>query len=193
MILEWDRRGEAVSTLKILLETLITSKTRIKLLLKLFLNPQSRGYLQGLASEFGESSNAIRLELNRFSNAGLISSDQEGRKKVYKANAAHPLYDDIQNILKKFVGIDAVVENIASRIGNLTQVYVEGELAQGINAQVVDLILVGEHIDRMYLTKLIAKAEPLIHKKVRYVCIEPAEKEKYLSDQGHSALLIWNV
>ncbi len=49
-----------------MLGTLITSKTRVKLLLKFFLNSNAKAHLRGLETEFGESSNAIRLELNRF-------------------------------------------------------------------------------------------------------------------------------
>ena len=50
-----------------MLDTLITSKTRIKLLMKFFMNPRTRAYLRELASEFGESTNSIRVELNRLS------------------------------------------------------------------------------------------------------------------------------
>ncbi|MCK9327448.1 MAG: ArsR family transcriptional regulator, partial [Bacteroidales bacterium] len=78
-----------------MLDTLITSKTRIKLILRFFLNPKSTAYLRGLAEEFGESSNAIRLELNRFEEAGLLQSETQGNKKLFKANIAHPLYGDI--------------------------------------------------------------------------------------------------
>ena len=41
-----------------MLESLITSKTRVKLLLKFFLNPGTKAYLREIAAEFGESSNA---------------------------------------------------------------------------------------------------------------------------------------
>jgi hypothetical protein len=47
-----------------MLQALITSRTRIKLLLKFFLNSSNTSYLRDLAAEFGESTNAIRLELN---------------------------------------------------------------------------------------------------------------------------------
>jgi len=49
-----------------MIESLITSKTRIKLLLKFFFNSQTKSYLRSMEKEFGESSNAIRIELNRF-------------------------------------------------------------------------------------------------------------------------------
>ena len=63
-----------------MIETLISSKTRIKLLLKFFLNSSNSSYLRGLESEFGESSNSIRLELNKLEKAGLLKSNQEGTK-----------------------------------------------------------------------------------------------------------------
>ena len=49
-----------------MIEVLISSKTRIKLLLKFFLNSNSKAYLRGLEQEFAESTNAIRVELNKF-------------------------------------------------------------------------------------------------------------------------------
>ena len=82
-----------------MLDTLITSKTRIKLLLKFFLNGNTSSYLRNLESEFGESSNAIRLELNKFEEAGLLNTSLEGNKKLFKANTQHPLFKDIHNIL----------------------------------------------------------------------------------------------
>ena len=44
-----------------MLDTLIQSKTRLKLLLRFFLNPESSAYLRGLAQEFDESTNAVRV------------------------------------------------------------------------------------------------------------------------------------
>ena len=85
-----------------MLETLITSKTRLKLLLKFFLNSNSSSYLRELESEFHESTNAIRLELNRFEEAGLLQSQTKGNKKFYHANTDHPLYPDINSILLKY-------------------------------------------------------------------------------------------
>lgn len=64
-----------------MIETLISSQTRIKLLLKFFLNSNTKAYLRSLESEFSESSNAIRLELNRLEQSGMLSSFMEGNKK----------------------------------------------------------------------------------------------------------------
>jgi predicted transcriptional regulator len=84
-----------------MIDALITSKTRIKLITRLFLNSNAKSHLRGLAGEFCESSNAIRLELNRFEKAGLLTTSQDGNKKIFQANTQHPLYHDIHSILLK--------------------------------------------------------------------------------------------
>jgi len=67
-----------------MLESFITSQTRIKLLLKFFLNPESKFCLREFAEEFGEFTNTVRLELNRFSESGLLTSKENGRTKMYQ-------------------------------------------------------------------------------------------------------------
>jgi len=89
-----------------MLDSIITSKTRIKLLLKFFMNPGTQAYLRGLANEFGESTNAIRVELNRLTKAKLLKSSNEGRTVQYLANKDHSLFKDLQSVVKKYVGID---------------------------------------------------------------------------------------
>ena len=160
-----------------MLDTLITSKTRIKLLLKFFLNSKTSSYLRNLESEFGESTNSIRLELNKFEEAGLLKTSTSGNKKLFKANTKHPMFSDIQSILMKYTGLDKIIEQVISRLGNVEQVYIVGDLAKGLDSPIIDLILVGE-IDKSYLLNLTEKAEKLIHKKVRFVTFTKLEFEK---------------
>lgn len=172
-----------------MLETLITSKTRVKLLLKFFLNPDTSAYLRGLETEIGDSSNAIRLELNRFEKAGMLTSFEEGNKKMFKANATHPLFKEVTALVKKYVGIDVLILNIVNRLGDLQKVYLTGDLAKGIDAQIVDLVLIGS-IDKNFLVHLIEKAEMLLNKKIRFVIYSPTEAHSY-SFVREENLLLW--
>jgi len=137
----------------LMINTLITSQTRIKLLKKFFLNSSTKAHLRGLESEFGESSNAIRVELNRLEGAGLLNSLRDGNKKIFQANKTHPLYKDIHSIILKESGIDRVIEKVIHRLGNLISIYLTGDFAHGKDSPVIELILVGADIDREYLTK----------------------------------------
>lgn len=157
-----------------MIEALISSKTRLKLLLKFFLNSNATAHLRGLEGEFGESSNAIRIELNRFEEAGLLHSQLFGNKKVFRANTSHPLFQEIHRIILKSVGIDQIIENVVKRLGDLERVYLTGSFSKGLDSQVIDLILVGK-VDMNYLIHLIAKAEALIGRKIRYLVYSKEE------------------
>lgn len=176
-----------------MINALITSETRIKLLRKFFLNSSTKAHLRGLETEFGESTNAIRLELNRFEEAGLLNSLRDGNKKVYQANKNHPLFSDIHNIILKETGIDRVIEKVIHRIGNLSFVYLTGDFARGKDSPVIDLILVGNDIDREYLARKIVQAEEIVGRKVSYVVLNPIEAENHFARMNHSDLLpLWN-
>ena len=174
-----------------MIESLITSKTRIKLLLKFFLNSHTKSYLRGLESEFGESTNSIRVELNRLENAGLLDTTTEGNKKMFHANTSHPLFDDINNILKKFIGIDQIIDRITSQIGNLQAAYLTGDFAIGKDSQMIDLALVGEKLDRVYIETLVAKAEEFISRRIKYIILTQEEMMQFYNEKP--VLLIWKA
>lgn len=150
-----------------MLDSLITSKTRIKLLLKFFSNAQTKAYLRGLADEFGESTNAIRVELNRLSDAGLLVHEQNGNTVMYKANASNPFFKTLQKLVMKYMGVDEVIENMVKKIGDLELAFITGDYARGKDSGVIDLVLVGNSLDKSYVSKLHIKAEELIQRKIR--------------------------
>ena len=169
------------------LSSIISSKTRVKLLLKFFLNPEAEAHLRGLESEFGEGSNAIRLELNRFEQAGLLQSRTQGNRKLFKVNVANALFPELNSLVKKHLGIDQLVERIVSQLGDLDQVYLTGDYAQGLDTGVIDIILVGNP-DRAYLAQLISKAEAKIGRKIRSLVLNQQE----LATHREPMLLLWN-
>ncbi len=174
-----------------MIENLITSKTRVKLLLKFFLNSQTRSYLRSLETEFGESTNSIRVELNRLESAGLLDTTISGNKKLFFANTKHPLFKDINNILKKFVGIDQIIEQITSQIGELDSAYLTGDFAIGKDSKIIDLALIGNKIDRSYIETLIEKAEKIISRRIKYIILSKDEMQQIYSHKP--TLLIWKA
>jgi len=173
-----------------LIETLISSKTRIKLLLKFFINSNTQAYLRSLEDEFKESTNSIRIELNRLEQANMLKSNLSGNKKIYQANTKHPLFFDIQKIVMKHVGIDEIINNVAKNLGLLERVYLTGSFVKGNDSKIIDLVFIGE-IDEAYLNTLIAKSEKLIKRKinVKVVSIKDFNETNYIDKQNY--LLCW--
>lgn len=172
-----------------MIESLITSKTRIKLLLKFFLNSETKSYLRGLESEFDESSNSIRVELNRLENAGLLQSSSEGNKKLFYANTSHPLFNEINSMLKKMVGIDQIIEKITSQLGDLQAAYLTGDFATGRDSQIIEMVLIGHQLDREFIDYLILKAEEFIRRPIKYLILSHEELIRVFHDKP--VLLIW--
>jgi predicted transcriptional regulator len=173
-----------------MLEALISSKTRIKLLLRLFLNPESSAHLRGLAEEFDESTNSVRLELNRFESAGMLNSDLVGNKKVFKANISYPLFQEVRSILLKYTGLQEVIEEVVQKLGDVREVYLTGDLALGKESDIVSLIIIGNP-DKHYLIHLISKFEELVPKRIQYL-IYSKEQASQINFGQHNNLLLWH-
>lgn len=172
-----------------MLDTLITSKTRLRLLLKFFMNSDTRSYLRSLASEFNESTNAVRVELNRLTEAGLLKTFPEGNTIVYQANQSHPLFPDITNIVKRYIGIDQIIDQVLANLGDLKLAVITGDYAEGKDTGIIDLTLVGK-IDKVYMISLIEKAEKIIHRKIRYIILNENEYDQYLKSMVSKKVLI---
>ena len=174
-----------------MLESLITSKTRIRLLLKFFLNPETRAYLRELASEFGESTNGIRLELNSLTKAKLLKSSNIGRTVVYRANKDHTLFTDIQSVVQKYVGIDHLVDDLISELGQIDSAYIIGDYAHGSDSGLIDLVIVGQ-VKVDVLQRLIEKTGEIISRKIRPLVLDREELQHLWNhlDIEH-ALPIW--
>jgi len=164
-----------------LLDSLITSKTRVKLLIKFFANEGNQGYLRGLAEEFNESTNAVRVELNRLSKANLLVSQPDGKTKSYQANRKHPLYGEISSMVAKYLGFDRLVEVVIHNLGNVQKAIILGDYAQGIDSGTIELLLIGKDINFDYLTFLIKKAEEKINRKV---LVQVLDSEPIPNPQG---------
>lgn len=170
---------------------LITSKMRIRILMRLFLNPDQRTYLRELATEFDASPSQVRDELNRMSDAGLLESNKNGRQTFYCANRSHPLFPELQSMIKKALGMDHIVESILQRLGDLEQAFLVDDYAEGKDSGLVDLVLVGE-IDKKNLDDLVSKAERYIKRKIRTLVISREEHEAMNSlFKNRSRLILW--
>jgi len=156
----------------------------------LFLNSGTNSYLRGLEGEFNESTNAIRIELNRFERTGFLLSTMEGNRKVFRANQKHPLYQDINNILRKYVGLDQIVENVVQKLGSVKRAYFVGDIAIGLDVKLIELVLIGNGIDQNVLMKYIRKAEQLIRRKIIYFIVGEEQEKLYLRERKE-AFLIW--
>lgn len=151
-----------------MLNQLITSKTRLRLLIKFFISQANRGYLNGLALEFNESTNAIRKELNHLSKAGYLEKHKENNKVEYKANIAHPMFEILQKVVFKHLGLEEIVERVLEQMGSVQKILLVGDYAKGLDTGTIDVVLVGNQLNTEYIEVLEKKVEGLIDRNVNF-------------------------
>lgn len=157
-----------------MLEGIIGSKTKINLLVRMFLNPSMKAYLRELAKEFDVSTNSVRTELNTLTEHGILTAERDGRSVYYRANTQHPLFPELSSIVRKITGIDELVNSVIQRLGNLEAVYLTGDYARGQDTGIIDMVLIGD-IDREQLDDVVMKTERYIKRKIRPLLLSKQE------------------
>jgi len=161
-----------------MLNQLITSKTRLRLLIKFFISQTNKGYLNGLANEMGESTNSIRKELNHLYDAGYIKKIKNENKIEYKVNSKHPLYETLKKVVFKHLGLEDIVETVISKMGNVKKIILIGDYAEGIDSGNIEVFLIGDDLNFNYISQLEEKIEKLINRKVSFYLTSKLTYEK---------------
>lgn len=176
-----------------ILSGLITSKMRINILMRLFLNAKQEVYLRELANEFNASPSQVKEELENLSAAGLLGSRKAGRMIKFKANINHPLFPELQSMVSKSLGMDRIIDSIISRLGNLKQAILIDDYAQGRDTGIIDLVLVGA-IDHGNLDDLVGKTEKYLNRKIRTLVLTEKEFQRLAGSlSARPQLVIWSA
>ncbi|WP_163336845.1 winged helix-turn-helix domain-containing protein [Desulfopila sp. IMCC35008] len=170
---------------------LITSKIRIKILMRLFLNPGGNVYLRELANEFNASPSHIKNELDQLKVANLLTSRKSGRQVLFSANRNHPVFNELHSMVKKALGMDQIIDSMLERLGDLEKAILIDDYAEGKDSGIIDLVLIG-NIDKNSLQDLTTKTEKYIERKIRPVTMTQNEYEEHGGTlKLHAQLILW--
>lgn len=158
------------------LEMLFVSKVRIKALKHFMMNPTTPIHLRGAVREFKEEINAVRRELIRLEEMGLVRMDAQANRKYFKLNTDHPFLSELLGMFHKTYGFGGEIVQNAKRLGSvefavLTESYTKGIF---IGDQVLDFAIVGT-IDMDLLGQIIKKYEDQTGKEIHYTVLKPSE------------------
>ena len=160
-----------------MLNSLITSKTRLRMLIKFFVSAANKGYLNGLANEFNESTNSIRKELNNLSDAGYLLKSKQNNRVIYNADIKHPLFKVLQKIVRQHLGLEEIVETVISRMGDLDIIALTGDYAKGIDSGIIEIAVIGGDVNNEYLENLKPKIKDKISREVDFIIAKKAPRD----------------
>ena len=170
-----------------MLETILGSKLRSKVLGWLFTHPDERYFVRQLTSLLREDSTNVSRELIRLEKTGILVSTKEGKQKYYQANRKSPIYDELHGLIIKTTGVADVLRSaLAPSAGRIKVAFVFGSIASGNEdkASDIDVMVVGD-ISFGDVVSLLSSAEEKLRREVNAVVYPISEFKQKVRDDHH--------
>ena len=162
-----------------MLEALITSKTRVKLLTLFLLNPESEFYVREMVRTTDENMNSVRRELANLESFGLITGQKKGVQQYYTVNRDFFLYDELQKIVLKTEGVARHLGENLSAPGEIQCMFIYGSFASGTAGAKsdIDLFIIGD-VDENTVIPLVHESERALNREINYTLMRRDELKK---------------
>jgi uncharacterized protein len=170
-----------------MLEILLGSKLRAKVLGWLFTHPDERYFVRQLTSLVVEDSTNVSRELARLEKTGILVSTTEGKQKYYQANRQSPLFNELHGLIVKTAGIaDVLRSTLAPAKEEIKIAFIFGSFASGNERRVSDIdVMVVGGISFGDAVSLLSPAEEKLGREVNAVVYPIAEFKQKVKEDHH--------
>ena len=125
------------------------------------------------------------------SKAKIISAENVGRTIEYHANREHILFNELSAIVRKYAGIDKLIDKLILKLGDVKSAYLIGDYAKGNDSGLIDIILIG-NINKIELDRIAERRGKDISRKIRPMVVTKKELRSLWNQLDmDNALLIW--
>jgi len=152
------------------LKDLFVSKVRVKLIQIFLSEPQEIFYVRQLVRKAQEEINAVRRELSRMEDRGMVKKEARGNRLYYFFRKDYLFYQDLIGLVVKTTGLGASIIKNHRKIGNIRFAMLSGRFARKMPRKSdddIDLLIVGQ-IKTSQLALLIRQAESQGEKEINY-------------------------
>ena len=159
-----------------MLEHIIPSKARRKILQLFFHHPNDNSYLRKIVRDIGEEVNAVKRELDILSQAKLLHKEKRLNKIFYTLNKSYLLYDEFLRIFAKTSLLADMIYKNLSKIGKVKFVVISTKFLKQIPIKedeiyllVVGIIVVPE------VASIVSETEKQFGREVNYTVMTEEE------------------
>jgi uncharacterized protein len=170
-----------------MLETLLGSKLRAKLLGWLFSHPDERYFVRQLTNLVKKDSTNVSRELARLEKTGILVAVNEGKQKYYQANRASPLFTELHGLIVKTVGVADVLRlALTPAVERIRVAFIFGSVASGAEGKRsdIDLMVIGS-ISFTDTVTLLKEAEEKTSREVNPVVYPISEFKRKIREDHH--------
>lgn len=161
------------------LNDIITSKVRVKVLELFFSDVTELYHVRGIVREVKEEINAVRRELKRLEEAGILKSESRGNRLYYFAREDYPFYGELMAMVARTTGLGRDLRSVKDKIGKINYMMFSGRFVRRKprkREDDVDILIVGEVV-LPELANVIRKEESKRGKEINYTVMGRDEFE----------------
>jgi predicted nucleotidyltransferase len=164
------------------LDKLISSSARVKVLRLLLLNEEKRYYQREIAELAGLPVRAVQREGARLTEIGLLRRIEDGNRVYFQANPACPIFPELKRILLKTVALELLLSEPLARGGQIDAAFIYGSYAAGRETATsdVDLFVIGS-ISSRQLSVALRPVQTEVQREFSYHLVSPEEFRERLS------------
>lgn len=162
------------------------TKTQQRVLALLYGRPDDSLYLNELTRLAQMGRGAVKRELTKLTDAGLITLKHLGNQNHYQANHNNPIFHELVQLVQKTFGIaDQIKTALTSLSGQLEQAFIYGSVAKGEAhaSSDVDLMLVGDDLSYGNIMEMLAQVETQIQRTINPTLYSPADFAKRVAEK----------
>jgi len=166
---------------------ILFSKTRQGVLTATFLQADRWWYLSELAQHLGVRPSSLQAELPELESGELLTSKKDGNRIYYRANSDATLFQELQQILVKTIGLRDVIKDFLRPFEKkISAAFIFGSIARGeeVSASDVDLMIIGD-VKLIDLVKNLKKAELKIGRPINPTTYKSIEFTKQIQAKNN--------
>ncbi|MFC1627137.1 hypothetical protein ACFL18_01095 [Patescibacteria group bacterium] len=152
------------------LKDLFVSKVRVKLIQVFLSQPKEMFYVRQLVRMTDEEINAVRRELSRMEERGMVKKEPRANRLYYFFNKNYGYYQDLISLVAKTTGLGADIVKSKNKIGQIKFAMLSGRFSRQMprkSEEDIDLLVVGS-LNMQELSRVVRKAESQREKEINY-------------------------
>lgn len=160
-----------------LLEYLIISRVRVKVLTLFLTNPDSMFHVRDIVRKVEEEINAVRRELAHLEKGGLLSKERRANRLFYMFRKDYPLHYELMELIAKTTGLGWDIIKNKAKLGKMKFAMLSGRFVRGLprkDSNDVDLLVVGSVV-LPELGKLVKNEEVRRERELNYTVMTEEE------------------
>lgn len=175
-----------------MLKDLFVSEVRINVLKLMLPYPDRPLHVRAIVREVGTEINAVRRELKRLYDIGLLKKRRSSNRLYYTVDPSNMFYPELLSLVAKEEGLGADIIKNEKNLGDIKFAILSRRFSRNIDSSVldVDLFVVG-NIEFDVLEKIIKENEAKIGREIHYTVLGSDEFmfRKRRNDQFVSKLM----